>query len=77
MATKAESHAPVHLLARAHTHTQTHITHMIQSRPPHFATEKSEQCMTHSLGHHLPPDCKTTWLRLQCIRDLVKHLISV
>lgn len=59
----------------AHSHTLPQ--HMKQCRPPHHAIEKGELRMSHSLGHHLPPDCKTSWLRLQCIRDLVKPLISV
>lgn len=54
--------------ARSHTLPQ----HMKQCRPPRHAIEKAELRMSHSLGHHLPPDCKTSWLRLQCIRDLVK-----
>jgi len=33
--------------------------------------------MTHSLNHHLPPGCKTSWHGSQCFRDLVKRkLIS-
>lgn len=54
------------------TRALTLLQHMMQCRPSHRVTEKAELCMSHSLSHHLPPDCKTSWLGLQHVRDLVK-----